>query len=112
MLERSRQAELPFDGRAEPQVQVLRPPIEQVAIHLPGEAHPAVDLDGVGGGVEVGLRAVRLRQRRVLEEVFRVLRSSPCVKLACVRAPRYFAQPVEDKQSTLGTDTHHEVGAL
>ena len=48
---------------AEEQLAGLRPLEVQVGIVFPGEADAAVDLDVLGGHVEVGLRGVRLHQR-------------------------------------------------
>src|SRR5579875_902295 len=48
---------------AEEQFAGLRPLEEQVRVVLPGEADAAVDLDVLGGHVEVGLRGIRLDQR-------------------------------------------------
>src|SRR6266550_3871298 len=47
-------------GVAQQDLRALRPLEVQVGVVLPGEADAAVDLDVLGGGVEVGVRAVRL----------------------------------------------------
>src|SRR3954452_8030411 len=49
-------------GVAEEQLGGLGPLEVEVGVVLPGEADAAVDLDVLGGGVEVRLRAVRLGQ--------------------------------------------------
>src|SRR5262245_24238635 len=54
---------------AEEQLARLRAFEVEVRSGLVREAHAAVDLDAVRRGVEVGLGAVRLRERRRLDEV-------------------------------------------
>src|SRR2546421_9939868 len=64
-------------GVAEQDLRALRPLEVQVGVVLPGEADAAVDLDVLGGGVEVRVGAVRLGEARDDRELLVVLGCRP-----------------------------------
>src|SRR5436190_17223073 len=64
-------------GVAEEDLRALRPLEVQVSVVLPGEADAAVDLDVLGGGVEVRVGAVRLGEARDDRELLVVLGCRP-----------------------------------
>src|SRR5436305_9510612 len=64
-------------GVAEQDLGALRPLEVQVGVVLPGEADAAVDLDVLGGGVEVRVGAVRLGEARDDRELLVVLGCRP-----------------------------------